>query len=45
MTAPDDREEQSASDALLRPVRPLNAFEDTVERLLQTIRLLSLIHI
>ncbi|CAA0089830.1 Putative L-lactate dehydrogenase operon regulatory protein [Mycolicibacterium vanbaalenii] len=28
-----------ASDALLRPVRPLNAFEDTVERLLQTIRL------
>ncbi|MGB3354647.1 MAG: GntR family transcriptional regulator [Mycobacterium sp.] len=27
------------SDALLRPVRPLNAFEDTVERLLQTIRL------
>lgn len=39
MTAPDDREEQSASDALLRPVRPLNAFEDTVERLLQTIRL------
>ncbi|MDA2893140.1 GntR family transcriptional regulator [Mycolicibacterium sp. BiH015] len=39
MTAPDDREDQSASDALLRPVRPLNAFEDTVERLLQTIRL------
>lgn len=40
-TAPDERlrEEQSASDALLRPVRPLNAFEDTVERLLQTIRL------
>ena len=29
----------AASDALLRPVRPLNAFEDTVERLLQTIRL------
>ncbi|KWX65789.1 FadR/GntR family transcriptional regulator [Mycobacterium sp. NAZ190054] len=28
-----------ASDALLRPLRPLNAFEDTVERLLQTIRL------
>ncbi|MFW0150277.1 FadR/GntR family transcriptional regulator [Mycobacterium sp. smrl_JER01] len=28
-----------ATDALLRPVRPLNAFEDTVERLLQTIRL------
>ncbi|MBX7430861.1 GntR family transcriptional regulator [Mycobacterium sp. Y57] len=34
---PDDRAD--ASDALLRPVRPLNAFEDTVERLLQTIRL------
>jgi DNA-binding FadR family transcriptional regulator len=32
-------EEQTASEALLRPVRPLNAFEDTVERLLQTIRL------
>jgi GntR family transcriptional regulator, transcriptional repressor for pyruvate dehydrogenase complex len=29
----------SAGEALLRPVRPLNAFEDTVERLLQTIRL------
>jgi DNA-binding FadR family transcriptional regulator len=28
-----------ASDALLRPVRPGNAFEDTVGRLLQTIRL------
>jgi len=28
-----------ASEALLRPVRPGNAFEDTVERLLQTIRL------
>jgi DNA-binding FadR family transcriptional regulator len=28
-----------ASDALLRPVRPGNPFEDTVERLLQTIRL------
>jgi DNA-binding FadR family transcriptional regulator len=28
-----------ASSALLRPVRPGNAFEDTVERLLQTIRL------
>src|ERR1700710_1965109 len=27
------------SDALLRPVRPGNAFEDTVGRLLQTIRL------
>ncbi|WP_328354107.1 GntR family transcriptional regulator [Mycobacterium sp. NBC_00419] len=28
-----------ASEALLRPVRPGNAFEDTVARLLQTIRL------
>src|SRR3954465_6099490 len=28
-----------AGEALLRPVRPGNAFEDTVERLLQTIRL------
>ena len=28
-----------AADALLRPVRPGNAFEDTVGRLLQTIRL------
>ena len=27
------------SEALLRPVRPGNPFEDTVERLLQTIRL------
>jgi len=36
---PDAHEEQSASQALLRPERPLNAFEDTVERLLQTIRL------
>ncbi|MDF2824763.1 MAG: transcriptional regulator [Mycobacterium sp.] len=32
-------EEPGASAALLRPVRPGNAFEDTVERLLQTIRL------
>ena len=30
---------QLASDTLLRPVRPGNAFEDTVGRLLQTIRL------
>lgn len=30
---------QLATDALLRPVRPGNAFEDTVGRLLQTIRL------
>jgi DNA-binding FadR family transcriptional regulator len=30
---------QPVSDALLRPVRPGNAFEDTVGRLLQTIRL------
>jgi DNA-binding FadR family transcriptional regulator len=29
----------SVNDALLRPVRPGNAFEDTVGRLLQTIRL------
>lgn len=34
-----DPDPQLASDALLRPVRPGNAFEDTVERLLQTIRL------
>lgn len=34
-----DPEPQPASEALLRPVRPQNAFEDTVERLLQTIRL------
>lgn len=48
MTAHPDRDERSdrqaagaseASDALLRPVRPGNAFEDTVGRLLQTIRL------
>lgn len=32
-------EPQQASEALLRPVRPGNAFEDTVGRLLQTIRL------
>jgi DNA-binding FadR family transcriptional regulator len=31
--------EKLASDTLLRPVRPGNAFEDTVGRLLQTIRL------
>jgi DNA-binding FadR family transcriptional regulator len=30
---------EAAADALLRPVRPGNPFEDTVERLLQTIRL------
>jgi len=30
---------QPVNDALLRPVRPGNAFEDTVGRLLQTIRL------
>jgi DNA-binding FadR family transcriptional regulator len=34
-----DPEPPLASDALLRPVRPGNAFEDTVGRLLQTIRL------
>lgn len=40
MTAePESGDRSDASDALLRPVRPLNAFEDTVERLLQTIRL------
>jgi DNA-binding FadR family transcriptional regulator len=38
-TAPESRDSSDAGDALLRPVRPLNAFEDTVERLLQTIRL------
>lgn len=30
---------EAAADALLRPVRPANTFEDTVGRLLQTIRL------
>src|ERR1700752_4250546 len=30
---------KGAAEALLRPVRPGNPFEDTVERLLQTIRL------
>ncbi|MEH3142972.1 MAG: GntR family transcriptional regulator [Mycobacterium kyogaense] len=37
MTA--DADDSDPSAALLRPVRPLNAFENTVERLLQTIRL------
>lgn len=39
--SPSERssERTDASDALLGPVRPLNAFEDTVSRLLQTIRL------
>lgn len=36
---PDVPLSPEASDALLRPVRPGNAFEDTVSRLLQTIRL------
>ena len=36
---PDPPAHTDVSDALLRPVRPLNAFEDTVSRLLQTIRL------
>jgi DNA-binding FadR family transcriptional regulator len=36
---PDAVSPAEASSALLRPVRPGNAFEDTVERLLQTIRL------
>ena len=35
----DDPDVAVASEALLRPVRPGNAFEDTVGRLLQTIRL------
>ena len=39
MTADPDARSAEASEALLRPVRPGNAFEDTVERLLQTIRL------
>src|SRR5260370_20724977 len=34
-----DSDVARASEALLRPVRPGNPFEDTVERLLQTIRL------
>ncbi|AQA05925.1 GntR family transcriptional regulator [Mycobacterium sp. MS1601] len=34
-----DPDPQDATEALLRPVRPGNAFEDTVARLLQTIRL------
>ena len=36
---PDAPFSEQASSALLRPVRPGNAFEDTVERILQTIRL------
>ncbi|MCV7279527.1 FadR family transcriptional regulator [Mycolicibacterium flavescens] len=40
MTAdPDVGQGEAAAEALLRPVRPGNAFEDTVGRLLQTIRL------
>lgn len=40
MTAgPHPSEDSDPGAALLRPVRPLNAFENTVERLLQTIRL------
>lgn len=39
-TAPSDRvEDGGVEDALLRPVRTGNAFEDTVSRLLQTVRL------
>ncbi|MGH1563914.1 FadR/GntR family transcriptional regulator [Mumia sp. DW29H23] len=39
-TAPSDGvEDGGAEDALLRPVRTGNAFEDTVSRLLQTVRL------
>lgn len=37
--APDDPAMSRASDALFRPVRAGNAFEETVERLLQAIRL------
>lgn len=36
---PEPSSSAEASSALLRPVRPGNAFEDTVERILQTIRL------
>src|ERR1700687_6019281 len=39
MTTSADPDVPHASEALLRPVRPGNPFEDTVERLLQTIRL------
>jgi len=37
--APDDPRQSVISDALFRPVRSGNAFEDTVARLLQTVRL------
>jgi len=37
--APAGLAAEAAAEALLRPVRPGNAFEDTVGRLLQTIRL------
>ncbi|SEH85097.1 DNA-binding transcriptional regulator, FadR family [Mycolicibacterium rutilum] len=37
--APLEGQTEAAAEALLRPVRPGNAFEDTVGRLLQTIRL------
>ena len=36
---PDESYQSVVSDALFRPVRNGNAFEDTVARLLQTIRL------
>ncbi|MGK2880543.1 MAG: FadR/GntR family transcriptional regulator [Mycobacterium sp.] len=39
MSVQPEPDAQLASEALLRPVRPGNAFEDTVGRLLQTIRL------
>src|SRR3979490_3491972 len=39
MTMSADPDVPRAGDALLRPGRPGNPFEDTVERLLQTIRL------
>ncbi|MEX3768392.1 GntR family transcriptional regulator, partial [Mycolicibacterium fortuitum] len=39
MTAEPDSEQPATAGALLRPVRLGNAFEDTVGRLLETIRL------
>jgi GntR family transcriptional regulator, transcriptional repressor for pyruvate dehydrogenase complex len=38
-STPDDSYQSVISDALFRPVRSGNAFEDTVARLLQTVRL------
>ncbi len=39
MSSPDESYQSVISDALFRPVRSGNAFEDTVARLLQTVRL------